>query len=486
MVHIHDLQVSFDGNPLFKNFEWDIRRGDNWLIHGESGSGKTTLAKVIARQTTFSGLVNYSFDPHTVLPPRVLYVPNWYEFTNSDGDRNFYYQQRYNHARGSDSATVMADLKYFAEKETLDIKVAEEIAQAFNFSSLLNSQLIELSSGEHKKIQLLKALWLKPQLIIFDQPYSGLDSSSRKSFNDLIDKYIEEGLQVVIIQNSDEYPTKLNRFGTVTQQGVVDSMPTAFTHNRILRITKPLPHFLQEHPATSSPILIRMENIEVRYGTKKVLDQVSWTVKEGERWLLQGPNGSGKSTLLSLVNADHPQAYSHDIWLFGHKRGSGESIWDIKQKIGMISPELHWYYTPQATVGQTLASGLHDSIGLYQKLTYSEQRKVDEVLAFFDLTEYRHQALSSLPIGRQRLVLLARTVIKNPALLILDEPCQGLDDQQTQYFNTIVDELSQYGKTIIYVGHEESKLPSQLTHRLILEKGVIKEKGIINSEQELV
>src|SRR5690606_18646323 len=106
--HIHDLQVSFDGNPLFKNFEWDIRRGDNWLIHGESGSGKTTLAKVIARQTTFSGLVNYSFDPHTVLPPRVLYVPNWYEFTNSDGDRNFYYQQRYNHARGSDSATVMA------------------------------------------------------------------------------------------------------------------------------------------------------------------------------------------------------------------------------------------------------------------------------------------------------------------------------------------------------------------------------------------
>lgn len=486
MVHINNLNVSFNGRSLFKNFSWNISKGDNWLLHGESGSGKSTLAKIIAHLITFSGEVKYSFSHDTSLPPSVLYVPNWYEFTNSDGDRNFYYQQRYNYATGSNSATVLADLRKYGEKDNLDILEAERIAQALNFESLLKSQLIELSSGEHKKVQLLKALWLKPQLIIFDQPYNGLDRASRTNFNKLVDRHIDEGVQVILIQNTNEYPSKINRLGIVTVSTVTDAIPQIFIDKKKVRTNKPFPSFLQQTSAQSPIELIRMKDVKVVYGNKKVLDKVSWTVKAGERWLLQGANGSGKSTLLSLVNADHPQAYKHNICLFGHERGSGESIWDIKKKIGMISPELHWYFDPQTTVIQTLGSGLHDSLGLYKKLTYTEERKIDEVLAFFNLTALKNRPIGSLPVGSQRLVLLARTIIKNPTLLILDEPCQGLDDEQTQYFNAFVDELARYGKSFIYVGHEESKLPSQLTHRLVLENGIVKEIKTIDTEQEFV
>jgi molybdate transport system ATP-binding protein len=190
-------------------------------------------------------------------------------------------------------------------------------------------------------------------------------------------------------------------------------------------------------------------------------------------WLLQGPNGSGKSTLLSLINGDHPQSYGLDISLFGKKRGSGESIWDIKQKIGMISPEMHWYFDQNATVWHTLASGFYDSIGWFIDVKFHEKKQIEELMSFFDLTEHKDQLLHTLPLGKQRLAMLARSIIKNPPLLVLDEPCQGLDTQQAKYFNDVVDELCEYGKTLIYVGHYESQLPSCIEKRIVLEKGEV-------------
>ena len=220
--------------------------------------------------------------------------------------------------------------------------------------------------------------------------------------------------------------------------------------------------------------MVKLENVNVSYGEKKVLKNINWQLNEGERWLLQGPNGSGKSTLLSLLNGDHPQAYANQIYLFGKKRGSGESIWDIKEKIGIISPELHWYFDLNANVAQTIASGFFDSMSLYQKLSFEQQQKLEQILHFFDLKDDKNKKLNTLSLGKQRLALLARTIVKNPELLILDEPCQGLDVQQTKYFNRVVDDLCNSGHTLIYVGHFESQLPESLSHKLILEKGEIK------------
>ncbi len=217
-----------------------------------------------------------------------------------------------------------------------------------------------------------------------------------------------------------------------------------------------------------------MEKIHISYGEKKVLNNISWEVQKGEKWLLQGHNGSGKSTLLSLINGDHPQAYANNIHLFGNKRGSGESIWEIKERIGIISPELHWYFDMNANVGQTIASGFFESMSLYQKLGYEQHQQLEQILNFFDLKEEKNKKMAELSLGKQRLVLLARTIVKKPELLILDEPCQGMDVAQTNYFNRIIDDLCEKGQTLIYVGHFESRIPDCIDHKLVLEKGEIK------------
>ncbi|MGO3305357.1 MAG: ATP-binding cassette domain-containing protein, partial [Sphingobacterium sp.] len=351
---------------------------------------------------------------------------------------------------------------------------------ALGFNNCRETQLIELSSGEHKKLQLIQALWFKPQILILDEPYTGLDKIARVNLNILLDRLAELGTTLILISNDFTVPSSINRFGEI-EDGKINTVDNinAFSLDET-RQSKPFPYFLQKDPPGEAQTIVELRDVSVKYGDKVVLKDINWKVARGEKWLLQGHNGSGKSTLLSLLNADHPQAYASDIWLFGQKRGSGESIWDIKEKIGIISPELHWYFDKNATVWHTVASGYYDSIGWFLKVKYEEQRQIEQLLDFFDLLEVKDKLLHTLPLGKQRLALLARTIIKNPQLLILDEPCQGLDRTQAAHFNAVVDELSRYGKTLIYVGHYESHLPSCIDHRLELEKGeVMKTQNIL-------
>ena len=458
-----------------KNLNFKINKNENWQIGGPSGTGKTTLAKIISGEIkNFEGNIKINFDENSELKQKVVYVSNWYQFTNLEGDRNFYYQQRYNKFAKNDTLTVFAELNHFAQKEQLDFKNVEKYLEIFDFQNFKEQQLIELSSGEHKKLQLVKAFWLKPQILIIDQPYTGLDVKSRKNVNQIFENLTQEGITLLLINNDDEVPSCINRFAEIKNGSFLE-----LTHHSEItkgeeRTPKELPYFLQKPPKTNAREMVKLENVNVSYGEKKVLKNINWQLNEGERWLLQGPNGSGKSTLLSLLNGDHPQAYANQIYLFGKKRGSGESIWDIKEKIGIISPELHWYFDLNANVAQTIASGFFDSMSLYQKLSFEQQQKLEQILHFFDLKDDKNKKLNTLSLGKQRLALLARTIVKNPELLILDEPCQGLDVQQTKYFNRVVDDLCKSGHTLIYVGHFESQLPESLSHKLILEKGEIK------------
>ena len=473
-VNIQNLNLKYQQKQVLKDLNWTINYGENYVLYGESGSGKTALAKIIAGLENAIGETEINFNAESPLSAEVLFVESWYQFKNLEGVANFYYQQRYTSQQAKDTLTVHAELVHYGKEKGLHLDQVERILEALNFSSFASSQLIELSSGEHKKLQLVKALWLKPQLLIIDQPYTGLDAASRKNLNVELDKLSADGVQLLLISNDSEYPASINRFAKI-----IDGQIAVFNSKEISPVsneksTKKIPDFLKESPVFSSDTIVKMVNVNISYGEKQVLKNINWEVKAGEKWLLQGHNGSGKSTLLSLVNGDHPQSYANELYLFGNRRGSGESIWDIKQHIGLISPEFHWYFDATSTVWQSIASGFYDTVGLFQQLPYSKSAQVDELVAYFGLTENKNDLLSSLPLGKQRLVLLARTIIKNPELLILDEPCQGLDQQQTQHFNQLIDELCSNGMTLIYVGHFESQLPTCIEKRILLEKGEVK------------
>lgn len=490
IVQISNFNLKYGNKTVLTDLDWTIQQGENWLLCGASGSGKTALLKAIAGIEKTTDEIVVSFNKQNDAKPVCQYIAQWYQFKNVEGVANFYYQQRYNVQQVKDTLTVSAELAHYAKENNLNLAKAEPILEALGFASIKNAQLIELSSGEHKKLQLVKALWLKPQLLLLDQPYTGLDIKSRQNLNNLLDEATNEsaksvgGTQIILVSNETELPACINRFGEIVD-GQLTEHYTFCTRNTIEVEEKSIPKFLHQAPPSSSEVLVKMTDVNIHYGEKQVLKNINWEIKAGEKWLLQGHNGSGKSTLLSLVNGDHPQAYANEIYLFGNKRGSGESIWDIKQHIGLISPELHWYFDFNATVWQSIASGFFDSIGLYKEIGWHKRTQVDELIEYFGLTAHKNDLLSQLSLGKQRLVLLARTVIKNPELLVLDEPCQGLDAHQTLQFNTLIDGLCTTNRTLIYVSHNDDQLPKNLTHHLLLNKGEVVQNDIYKQKIDI-
>lgn len=226
-----------------------------------------------------------------------------------------------------------------------------------------------------------------------------------------------------------------------------------------------------ENAANGEPVVV-CNSINIAYGSRRIFQDFSWTVKSGERWALNGENGAGKSTLLSLVCADNPQAYACDISLFGFKRGSGESIWDIKKNIGYVSPEMFRSYRRNMSVIKIAASGLSDTSGIYDKeISNDVKQKVLFWLDIFGIKDLAQRNYLQLSSGEQRMVLLARAFVKDPSLLVLDEPFHGLDRERRELSRNIINAFcSRKGKTLIMVTHYEEEYPSCIDHKLTLKK----------------
>lgn len=215
-----------------------------------------------------------------------------------------------------------------------------------------------------------------------------------------------------------------------------------------------------------------MRDVHIQYGDIVILDDINWNVKAGDRWALLGHNGAGKSTLLSLINGDNPQAYANDITLFDKKRGTGESIWDIKSKIGFVSPELHQYFPTDNSCLQVIESGYYDTLGLFRKSSPAKAETALRWMKALEIDKYARTLLKNIPASAQRLCLLARALIKNPDLLIFDEPCQGMDTHQQQHFKKLIDTICGMSKvTLIYVTHYQHEIPDSVNQVLKLEKG---------------
>ena len=228
----------------------------------------------------------------------------------------------------------------------------------------------------------------------------------------------------------------------------------------------------------SGPVLVNMKNTSVSYGHTRVLHNINWTMRQGENWAVLGANGAGKTTLLSLILADNPQAYANEITLFGKRRGSGESVWDIKRNIGWVSPELQAYHQKQTTCFNAVCSGFFDSVGLYKTCSPEQISMAQHWLSSFGLWHLADHPVGTVSAGEQRLVFLARALVKHPALLVLDEPCQGLDFNNRSRIINLLDQLClQTPVNLIFVTHHFDEMPQAITHVLKLAQGRIQARG---------
>jgi molybdate transport system ATP-binding protein len=471
LAQLTDVSVTYNGVEILKNIHLTIEPGEQWAIVGKSGSGKTTLAHVLTGTVFHSGTLAFHL-PNHLHANRILLIEQQHHFRNRSNTSDFYYQQRYNAADSENTMTVQEALAPF-----IGASPASNWVEQLHLTHVLDEPLIQLSNGENKRLQLAKALFLDPAVLIMDNPFVGLDVEGRQTLHRIIDSIVASGITVILITPPQELPDSITHIAVLENGQLVKAGKRSAVTVPSTAAASDLPadiiHSLKARgDANHFTTAVKMVNVTIRYGEKTILQNVNWEVKKGECWSISGPNGAGKSTLLSLVTADNPQAYANELYLFDQRRGSGESIWDIKRRIGFVSPELHLYFDRGTSCFDVIASGLFDTIGLFRQISMAQQEQVQHWISLLQLQAVQRRPLFQLSLGQQRMVLLARALVKNPPLLILDEPCQGLDEEQSVFFKTLINQLCEtFNTTLLYVSHYSKDLPACITNAAYLEHG---------------
>lgn len=447
-----------------------LRAGESWAFVGANGSGKSALARALSgelpllkgqRDCGFQRIVRLSFEQLQKL------VSEEWQRNNTD-------------LLGPGEDDTGRTTAQIIQEEIHDPARCQALAERFGITHLLERRFKYLSTGETRKTLLCQALMPDPELLILDEPFDGLDVKSREQLALLLGQLNREGHTLALVLNRfDEIPAFVENAGVLADCVLTDvgkkaqlleqALIAQLAHSeKLAGAALPEPDVIT--PVTLAPDAPRivLRDGVVSYNDRPILHRLSWTVNPGEHWQIVGPNGAGKSTLLSLITGDHPQGYSNDLTLFGRRRGSGETIWDIKKHIGYVSSSLHLDYRVSTTVRNVILSGYFDSIGIYQAVSDRQRKLTRQWLDILGISDKVADApFQSLSWGQQRLALIARALVKHPTLLILDEPLQGLDPLNRQLVRRFVDVLIGEGATqLLFVSHHAEDAPDCITHRL--------------------
>jgi molybdate transport system ATP-binding protein len=478
ILSIRNATVRYLDKVIFEDLDFDWEEGQHWAVIGASGAELTAfLDTILGRTMVTKGMVIRQFAEAYQLEKKqssevhsfrdlIATVSQQYSFKNKSNLQNFYYQQRFNSMDSEEAATVVEYLNGM-ELHHQGIWNIEKVLKLFRLQSLQDKSLIKLSNGETRRLAMASALLKNPKLLLMDQPLTGLDLQTRQSFDSILREIRDAGVHVMLATNSHEIPE------TVTHVAVLGGKMIKEVQER--KDISLIDFFQFQLNGFDGSLLKRLlhadqpkgfnhifcfEDIKIQYGEKVILENINWTVNPGEKWLLKGENGAGKSTLLSLVLGENPQAYANKIWLFDKKRGSGESIWDIKKNIGFVAPELSRFFPSNQTCIKVVLSGIFDTMGLFKKVSKEQEELALDWLRLFKIEDTANKLLRQVSLEDQRFILLARALIKVPVLLVLDEASQGMDEYQRILFKKTIDQIcGLMPLTLIYVSHYLEDVP---------------------------
>lgn len=481
MVNIRNVVTRLPELRFEEPLNWTIEEGQQWAVIGPNGAGKTLIADVMQRKFALKeGEVTFGYEGNVSDLVKSIAFKDIYSLADC---RNSYYQQRWHSTETDDIPTIEEILSEHAGTEDF-----HKVLSLFGIEEFLPKKLLFLSSGELRKFLIVRTLLKRPHVLILDNPFIGLDAPSRGVLVEMLQQMTKlEGVQVILLlSNPDDIPEMITHVLPVKQRRclpvcsreeflrqtdlIADLFPSEGKTDPVRMAPLSLPVEPEKEPSTHT-VTFRMEHVSIKYGSRTILKELDWEVKNGEKWALFGPNGAGKSTLLSLIYADNPQSYANTLYLFDRKRGSGESIWDIKKRIGYVSPEMHLFYMENVPTLNIVGSGFFDSIGLYRKCTEQQQKVAVDWMRVFGIEELKDRSFLTLSSGEQRLALLARAFVKDPDLIILDEPLHGLDVSNKKKAAAIIEQFcARPGKTLIYVTHYPHELPASVDKHFRLVK----------------
>ncbi|MFS1702016.1 molybdate ABC transporter ATP-binding protein ModF [Alteromonas sp. AMM-1] len=452
---------------------FQLSEGQHLVITGFNGSGKSSLAAVMAGAGELLSGIRET-------PARLGWVSVAQQRAIIEAERKKDDADILDVVPTPSSALQIA-LQHNPQPTAAQLQTLEYLADMLGITPLLARAFLSLSTGETRKVLLLQQLLSEPKWLVLDEPFDGLDVESVAKLTDYLNTLAHHCTLIMVINRLSELPDwagKLvfmenNQIGWQSQgESITDADRQHLA--QILHIqhqVSTLPPADTEHRAPTlsnkhTP-LVKLVNGNVAWGDNTVFAQLNWEIYPGQHWQISGPNGSGKTCLLTLITGDNPLCYSNDLMVFGYQRGSGESIWDIKQHLGIVSNSLHLQYRVNCSLLDVILSGYYDSIGLYQQPTLAQRKLATAWLELINMVSLAKTPFQSLSFGDQRLALIVRAMVKHPSLLILDEPCNGLDDANRLKILAMVNLLARQGDTtLLYVNHHSEDRIDAIKHCL--------------------
>ena len=484
ILQLRQATFRLGDKQVFPETSWSLRRGEHWAVTGPTAAGKTVFAQALRRELPLvTGAIEYGFPPAPRREPEnqiECLVPGNGTFDPIAGapSRWFSLDQE-------ESLLTREWLAWRAVENINPFEVvrrrradrlhwehrAQEIIRWLAIESLLHKPLLALSNGEHRKVALARALMRAPAILILDDPFAGLDAVYREHLRTILATLIRRQATTLIISGAQpaDWPHGLTHVLHIERFRVIRQS----TISQWRRETSASPPSAPAKPTVKSrlslgPELVHFENVDIFWENQLLLTEVNWTVRAGESWAIMGPNGSGKTTLLSLVVGDNPQVFAKQVRVFGRPRGSGESIWDIRQQIGWMAPELQRSCDPNLTGLETVLTGCLDAASADEERFARQRTQARLWLRKLGVAALGNRLFGQMSTGEQRLVLLARALVNKPRVLVLDEPCQGLDPVNRARLIAAVDRQIRQGVTVLLVTHRRDEIPPTITHLLRL------------------
>ena len=486
------------GHKVFAGTNWCIRAGEHWAVVGVNGSGKSTLLRALwGGWPVCAGTLDYAFE-RTIAFQRHFYFAAPEEAVVHVGfaeQREFiqhhlnFMQERWYSGAEHEVPTVAEFLSWENIRGIIPFQVDAQPPDASRYirwrrhaigllqvALLLTRRLHLLSNGEWRRVLLARALMQKPLVLLLDDPFADLDADAQTRMRKYLTRLFGERMPVIMaVTQVAQITPGITHVLVVRDSCVVYAGRWPQCRPCVAALLQPKTARWVQLPRrdarrnVTAPAVFQCRGLNITLGGKRIIRDLNWKINKGEQWALLGPNGAGKSTLAGVIAGDVPQAYAADITYAGQPRGA---VWQLKHTIGFFAPELLVQFPNDMTAEAAVCSGHFDTLGLYRRCPARVRAQARRWLARLQLANVIRRPLYELSEATQRLVLIARALIKNPQLLILDEPFQNLDEDHRARLRLVLEDLAAHRRmALILITHRSADLPSTITHLLRLESG---------------